>query len=198
MSSRCFAFFALVALVIALVASLAPFAAKASADCELAEEQATCQSEKEAEEAFWARVEREQREAKEKEEAEEAELRQQELREAQRERREAREWAVKPKVKLKRARAMSLGLLHQRVPTWTYRKLGFLDCASGRIDRSHWRCRANWIAGSICHSGRIQIVGAGHRNHRAIYESHMQYKSGHGYVYRGRIRCFFPDDPEFD
>jgi len=179
--------------------------AQASVACDYLEpgqpEPQQCKEEREEEERFFERVEREQREVREREEAERAERLEEERREERerqrqelRERREAKEWAVKPIVTRKVVRREALSLLHEKVPTWTYRTKGKLQCAGGRIDRSHWRCRVNWIAGSRCSSGRLQVIGAGHRSGRKIFRTKLQYASGYGFIENGRIRCFFSDD----
>jgi flagellar biosynthesis GTPase FlhF len=148
----------------------------------------------------WERERQEEKEKRAAEEAQEKEAERKEERERQarkrREQREASEWAVKPKVTQGIAHQRGLSLLHKKIPTWTYRKEGSLDCAGGKINRSQWRCRVSWIAGSVCHGGRLQVVGAGHRNGRAIYQSSIQYRSGYGYVRHGRIRCFFTEGEE--
>ena len=188
----------------ALVIVLLPSGARANVACEYLEPgqpiPPACQREREEEEAFFKRVERERQEEREREAAQEAEHREEERKEERerktrerREHREAHEWAVKPKVNLGIARSWSLRVLHNKVPTWTYRKAGSLQCGGGKISRSQWRCRVSWIAGSVCHAGRVRVIGAGHEHHRAVYQSKIEYRSGYGYVRHGRIRCFFTE-----
>lgn len=160
-----------------------------------------CEKERAEEEAFFKRVERERQEEKERKEAEEREEQERERKEEReqkarerREKREAREWAVKPKVTQKIAHQHAMSLLHKKVPTWTYRTAGSLECAGGKINRSHWRCRVSWIAGSVCHGGRLQVIGAGHINGQAIYRSKIEYQNGYGYIRHGRIRCFLSSE----
>lgn len=161
----------------------------------------TCEAERQEEEASFKRLERERQEQREREAAEEAKKQEEERKEERerkaeqrREEREAREWAVKPKVTMQIARFWSLRVLHKKVPTWTYRKAGSLQCGGGRISRSQWRCRVSWIAGSVCHAGRVRVIGAGHEDHRAVYRAKVEYRNGYGYVRHGRIRCFLEEE----
>jgi hypothetical protein len=187
-----------VLLVVGLVLSN-PSAARAGAACEYLEGQPpgpACLAERAEEEEFFKRLERERQEEREREAAEEKAEREQERKEEKerkarerQEHREAQEWAVKPRITQKIAHDHALALLHKKVPTWTYRTAGNLQCGGGKVSRSDWRCRVSWIAGSVCHAGRIRVIGAGHRNHVAIIDSKIEYRNGYGFVRHGRIRC---------
>ena len=179
---------------------LVPVSARAEAVCGYLEpggtESPACVAREHEEEEFIKRVERDNREVRELERAEEKIQREDELKEEKerkarerQEHHEAQEWAVKPKVTLGLARSWSLRLLHKQVPTWTYRTAGFLQCGGGKISRSQWRCRVEWIAGSVCHAGRIRVIGAGHEDHRPIFRDKIEYENGYGFVRHGRIRC---------
>jgi hypothetical protein len=186
-------------MVVAGLLLVHPTDARAGAACEYLEGQPpgpACLAERAEEEEFFKRIEREQQEEREHIAAEERAEREQERKEEKerqarerQEHREAQEWAVKPKVTLAVAREHALTLLHRQVPTWTYRKAGTLQCGGGKIRRNDWRCRVSWIAGAVCHAGRIRVIGAGHRRHRAVFETKIEYKNGYGYIRHGRIRC---------
>jgi hypothetical protein len=187
--------------VFAAALGLRPAAAGANVACEYLEPgepiPPVCQAEQKEQEEFFKRLERERQEEKEREAAEAKAEREQERKEEKErkareleERRAAQEWAVKPRITERVAHEHALALLHKKVPTWTYRTAGTLQCGGGKVSRSDWRCRVSWIAGSVCHAGRIRVIGAGHRNHVAIIDSKIEYESGYGYVRHGRIRCF--------
>lgn len=41
---------------------------------------------------------------------------------------------------------------------WAYRDSGKVNCNDGRINRTHWRCRARWTAGHRCTVGHVRIT----------------------------------------
>jgi len=75
---------------------------------------------------------------------------------------ERREWAHKPTVTLAVAQEFAGALMRRsEYAVWT------VSCKGGRIDRTHWACKANIFY--QCLRTRILVYGAGYRNERRWY-----------------------------
>lgn len=78
-----------------------------------------------------------------------------------------------------------------RLPGWRRASLRTLDCRRGRINRTRWRCRVAWIRGGTCKVGRVQVYGARSRGRAPRYGAHASWRTGYGWIARGRVNCHF-------
>jgi hypothetical protein len=159
----------------------APFAnwTQAQKDAYITESAAQCYAEAAAEEAAVAAErakedeairQQEEREAAKSaaRELEQRETRQEEARDIREHRREAerraREWAHKPTMTLYIASHLAARTLRNAgYPN------GWVECQGGRINRTHWSCKAHLFY--QCLVSRMQVWGAGYKNGRPLYST---------------------------
>ena len=89
-----------------------------------------------------------------------------------------------------RARWAITSELHRELPGWVYRRVGSVDCAGGRINRTRWRCQVRWIRGEECHVGRGQVWVVHHTGRGIWTEDRIRWLNGRGYIENGHLYCF--------
>jgi hypothetical protein len=70
--------------------------------------------------------------------------------------------------------------MHHNYSEWRHKRVGYVDCSHGRINRFTWSCGVGWVAGrASCWQGRVRIVNE-------EYEGGVFYYNG---IARFKPRC---------